>query len=56
MVNIFAVREGKVKQAIAAYKEAQKLDPQIDIDPDTELLHKFFMFFDQLSFHQSRLR
>ncbi|MGK7871770.1 MAG: caspase family protein, partial [Xenococcaceae cyanobacterium] len=29
-------REGKVEEAIAAYQEAQKLKPGIDLNPDTE--------------------
>ncbi len=31
---------GKVQEAIAAYKEAQQLDPEIDLNPDTETIDK----------------
>ncbi|MGK7873955.1 MAG: hypothetical protein AB4426_11785, partial [Xenococcaceae cyanobacterium] len=31
-------REGKVEEAIAAYQEAQKLKPGIDLNPDTEAI------------------
>ena len=33
-------KEGKVKEAIAAYKKAQKLDPDIDLNPDTKSIDK----------------
>ncbi|MGK7875101.1 MAG: hypothetical protein AB4426_17925 [Xenococcaceae cyanobacterium] len=33
-------KKGKVKEAISAYKEAQKLDPEIDLNPDTEEVDK----------------
>ena len=29
-------REGKIKEAISLYKEAQKFDPDIDLNPDTD--------------------
>ena len=33
-------RFGKVIEAIAAYKEAQQLDPEIDLNPDTAAIEK----------------
>ena len=33
-------RTGKVIEAIAAYKEAQKLAPEIDLAPETEAIDK----------------
>ncbi|NEO70025.1 tetratricopeptide repeat protein, partial [Moorena sp. SIO3H5] len=33
-------REGKIKEAISAYQEAQKLNPDIDLNPDTEEIDK----------------
>ncbi len=32
--------QGKVTEAIAAYKEAQQLDPEIDLNPETEAIDK----------------
>ncbi len=31
-------RRGKVIEAIAAYQQAQKLAPEIDLDPETEAI------------------
>ncbi len=33
-------KEGKVIEAIALYQEAQKLDPEVDLNPDTEAIDK----------------
>ncbi len=33
-------KQGKVTEAIAAYKETQQLDPEIDLDPETEAIDK----------------
>ena len=33
-------REGKVKEAIALFQEAQKLAPEIDLNPETEAIEK----------------
>ena len=32
--------EGKVQEAIALYQEAQKLAPEIDLNPDTDVIDK----------------
>ena len=38
--GFIVAREGKVIEAIAAYQEAQKLNPELDLNPDTEAIEK----------------
>ncbi|NER23192.1 MAG: hypothetical protein F6J96_21325 [Symploca sp. SIO1C2] len=33
-------KEGKLQKAIASYQQAQKLDPNVDLDPETETLEQ----------------